>query len=88
MIKASLGINILAVLPLASNATSAVLAEMIAPAIIARIASKYFRIGFLTLNALVNAPQYPARAGQMSWQIRSGQLRSLLGQAVRAQCPL
>jgi hypothetical protein len=44
MVKASLGINILAVLPLASNASSAVLAEMIAPAIIARTASKYFGI--------------------------------------------
>jgi hypothetical protein len=44
MVKTSLGIDILAVLPLASNATSAVLAEMIAPVIIARTASKYFRI--------------------------------------------
>jgi hypothetical protein len=44
MVKTSLGINILAVLPLASNATSAVFAEMIAPAIIAKTASKYFRI--------------------------------------------
>jgi hypothetical protein len=44
MAKASVGINILAVLPLASNAGSTVLAEMIVPAIIARTASKYFRI--------------------------------------------
>jgi hypothetical protein len=44
MVKASLGINILAVLPLASNASSAVLAEMIVPAIRARTTSKYFRI--------------------------------------------
>ena len=46
MVKASLGINILAVLPLASNATSAVSAAMIAPAIMARTESKYFRIVF------------------------------------------
>jgi hypothetical protein len=41
MVKASLDINILAALPLASNASSAVLAEMIIPAIMARIKSKY-----------------------------------------------
>jgi hypothetical protein len=44
MVKASLAINILAVLPLASNASSAGCAEMIDPAIMARTASKYFRI--------------------------------------------
>ena len=48
MVKTSLGIDILAVLPLASNATSAVLAEMIAPVIIARTASKYFRIAIFS----------------------------------------
>ena len=46
MVKRSsiLGINILAVLPLASNASSAVSAAMIVPAIMARTASKYFCI--------------------------------------------
>jgi hypothetical protein len=42
MVKASLGINILAVLPLASNASSAVLAEMIVPAIMARLQANIF----------------------------------------------
>ena len=46
---------------------------MIASAIIARTAIKYFRIGFLTLTALVNAPQYhaldkcPGRFAQVSF---------------------
>jgi hypothetical protein len=44
MVKASRDINILAVLPLASNASSAVSAAMIMPAIMARTESKYFRI--------------------------------------------
>ena len=63
MVKASLGINILAVLPLASNATSAVSAAMIAPAIMARTESKYFRIviffgafGFLIFNQVFEGP--------------------------------
>jgi hypothetical protein len=46
MVKASLDINILAALPLASNASSAVLAEMIIPAIMARIKSRSVRISF------------------------------------------
>src|SRR5262245_45016797 len=44
MVKSSMGINIFAVLPLASNAGCAVSAAMIVPAIMARTASKYFRI--------------------------------------------
>ena len=46
MVKRSsiLGINILAMLPLASKAGCAVSAAMIVPAIMARTASKYFRI--------------------------------------------
>jgi DUF1365 family protein len=44
IVKSSLGINILAVLPLASNASSAVSAAMIVAAMMARTESKYFRI--------------------------------------------
>src|SRR5262245_54302202 len=46
MVKSSMGINIFAVLPLASNGSCAVSAAMIVPAIMARTASKYFRIMF------------------------------------------
>jgi len=60
MVKASLGINILAVLPLASTAVSA---AMIAPAIMARTESGYFRIviffgafGFLIFNQVFEGP--------------------------------
>src|SRR5262245_8079559 len=44
MVKSSMGINIFAVLPLASNASCAVSAAMIVPAIMARTAREYFRI--------------------------------------------
>jgi len=54
MVKASLGINIFAVLPLASNASSAVPAAMIVPAIITRTESKYFRFMVFRQESVTN----------------------------------
>src|SRR5262245_42265773 len=59
MVKSSLGINILAVLPLASNAGCAVSAAIIVGAMMAKTASKYFSIVFFirsnrTLEGSIN----------------------------------
>ena len=55
IVKSSLGMNILEVLPLASNASSAVSAAMIVAAMMARTESKYFRIVIISSGSASQA---------------------------------